>query len=237
MQRIIDIWLEVYFTEPILLILLLLTLIVFVVRRRSLPAFRWLPFYIALFLLVFLGDYAYNILVYPNEQERFQKYQRELNFYTTVLELLVFVSLIDSSLRIPALKRTLRLLTVISLLTFLGIYIFTHVNRGYISYSDLNTIYIIELATLLCSSVFFFIQLFREPPVANLRALPEFWIAIGLSFYCLCTLPLTIANSYFFTSSRGLIYVNLFSIIYVFYIILFSLIIRSMVCQRPETIS
>jgi hypothetical protein len=237
MQRIIDIWLEVYFTEPILLILLMLTLVISIVRRQTLHAFRWLPLYVGLFLLVFLGDYAYNILIYPNEQERFQKYQRELNFYTTVLELLVFVSLIDSSLRIPALKKTLRWLTIICLLSFLGIYVVTHVNRGYISYYYLNTIYIIELATLLCSSVFFFIQLFREPPVSNLRALPEFWIAIGLSFYCLCTLPLTIANSYFFSSSRGPVYVNLFSIIYVFYIILFSLIIRSMLCRRSETIS
>ena len=237
MQRIIDIWLEVYFTEPLLLFLLLLTLIISLARRKELPAFKWLPLYILLFLVVFLVDYAYNILLYPSEQERFQKYQRQLNFFTTVAELLVFSSFIYSSLNLRFLKRILRATIFLSLSCFFVIYILTHVRHGYISYSSLNTIYILELGTLLLSSVFFFVQLFKEPPVPNLRSVAGFWVATGLSFYCLCTLPITIVNSYFFTNTRDLLYTNLFSIIYLFYIILFSLIIRSLQCRQSETIS
>jgi len=232
----VDIWLEVYFTEPLLLVLLLITLIISIIRRKDFPAFRWLPLYLSLFLLVFLVDYAYNILLYPVEQDRFQKYQRELNFYTTIAELLVFTGFIHTSLRKTRFKKILRALVIFCLFCFLIIYIVSHSRHGYISYASLNTIYIIELATLLCTSVFFFVHLFRSPPIANLRSLAGFWVATGLSFYCLCTLPLTIANSYFFTNARGLAYTNLFSIIYLFYIILFTLIIRSYQCRQSEMI-
>lgn len=206
-------------------------------RRKTVPEFRWLPLYLAVFIAVFIADFAYNLFLYPFDQERFQKYQRELNFFSTVVEMLTFVFFIYASLRMVTFRKLLKGLTITCLILFLVIYIRSHISNGYITYFSLNTVYIIELATLLSGCIFFFIQLFREPPVENLRGLPGFWVCVGLSFYCLCTLPITIANSYFFSIARGPVYANLYSIIYLFYIILFSLIIRSFLCQPSRMIS
>ncbi len=235
MERIIQIWQRVYFTEPILIYVLLLTLIVSIMKRRTVPGFRWLPVYLGLFLLFFAVDYAYTIFHFPAHQEQFQKYQREINFYVTVVEMLVFLSFFLSNLRNASVRKMVKYLGAITLTAFLFIYINTHARHGHITYSNLNLVYIIELAALLSCCVLFFIQMFKEPPVSNLRNMPGFWVASGLSFYCLCTLPLTIANSYFFYNARGLIYANLYSIIYLFYILLFILITRSFLCPRPGT--
>jgi hypothetical protein len=233
MDRIFEVWRRVYFTEPIFLNILLVTLIIALVKRRAIPSLRWIPLYISLFLLFFLVDYAYTIFVFPADEEGFQKVQRQINFFITVLELLVFISFFYSQIHIRILRKTLDLLLMVSLAAVAFIYLETHLNHGFITFTQLNRVYIIELATLFFVSLCYFIQLFRETPVENLRDLPGFWIATGLSFYSLCTLPITIANSYFFYQARGMVYTNLFSIIYIFYILLFILITRSFLCRQP----
>ena len=235
MERITDIWVSVYFTEPILLNVILLTFIISIIKRKKQPSFRWLPFYLGIFLLFFLADYAYTILKFPADQERFQRYQREVNFYITFLEMFVFTAFFFSELRSAILRKTLRAVCICTAAIFVLIYANTHLNHGFMTYSRLNIAYIVQLATLLIASAMYFVQLFREPPVSNLRNLPGFWIATGLSFYSLCTLPITIANTYFFQPARERIYVNLYSIIYIFYILLFILIIRSYLCRPSGT--
>jgi len=235
MERITDIWISLYFTEPILLNVMLVTFIVSIIKRKKIPSFRWLPHYLGFFLLFFLADYAYTIFLFPANQDRVQRFQREVNFYITLVEMLVFMHFFLAEVRSIPLKRILRLIRVSAVICFLYVYITTHLDYGFITYRKLNMVYIIQLTALLASSGFYFIQLFREAPVSNLKELPGFWIATGLSFYCLCTLPLTIASSYFFNTDRETVYINLYSIIYLFYILLFVLIIRSFLCRPLKT--
>ena len=236
MNKLIEVWKASYFTDPLLTIVLIILLIIALKKRKNYPQFKLFPIYFALFIILKLEQFIYFPFFYRGVHPAF--YVRLYNYFdclVTLSEFFVFMYFFYSILNGSKLKKIIIALTTVGLIIFFFIIFHDLFSYQKLEYVSLNNIYIIELLILLLSCSFYYIELFRSNPVLKLTNTPDFWVAGGLTFYLACTLPITIIIPYIF-KTNSLLYLNLYSIIYLFYILLFLMTIRAYLCKPEKTI-
>jgi hypothetical protein len=233
MIDIIEDWRKNYFTGLGLLISVLFTLYISLKKRTRYPELKLLPIYLISFILLIFIGYIYDTFLYANG--KFKNYRRLdiiSNYTVTLIELLTFTYYFYFVIKTKKLKILIRTISIVSVTFFslqiLQLFFFTDL----LDIRPLHNLYIAESIILLAICFFYFIELFKSPPVSKLTNTPSFWVSSGLMFYLFGTLPITIITDYVFFTD-WLLYANLFSIINLFYIILFLMIIRGYLC-RPE---
>jgi hypothetical protein len=95
----------------------------------------------------------------------------------------------------------------------------------------LQNCYTAQAIALLILCTLYFFKLFQSPPVLNLLNEPSFWVVTGLTFCLLSTLPFSFYLNTL-VKKNYVLYSQAFSIIYIFYILLFLMIARASICKK-----
>lgn len=105
--------------------------------------------------------------------------------------------------------------------------------------NDLNSstavvwLYTTQVFILLIPAFFYFKKLFQTHMIADISQEPSFWISSGIMLFLLCTMTLSIIES-FFLLHKTYILAKLYPIYYVFYILMFLLFFKAYLC-KPAT--
>ena len=238
MSKLISLWRQTYFTEVLLLIVLLFLIPYSIKRRKGYPQLKLLPIYLMLFVGLQLANYlAFTI---PTGTAYRNKILHALNIYgnyfISMIEFLSFMLFFIHISRLKSIKHVLVFLTYLTLATFGFVGVIQLVFSNSLTDETINDLYLLQLFSFIISCSLYYFDLFKSLPVKKLTSQPNFWIASGLSFYSLCTLPYSLLIEYFRKTSYE-IYLNLYSIIYLLYIVLFIMIIKAYRCKGESAIS
>jgi hypothetical protein len=93
----------------------------------------------------------------------------------------------------------------------------------------LQNLFTLQAICLLVPSILYYRTFFSDvPPAKGIFEVAEFWIVAGISFFMLCTLPVSLFLNFLDSGLRDLLY----GIFYVFYCLLFLAFIRAFWCKR-----
>ena len=236
MKHIYQHWKECFFTELLLVVVILIALCIALLNRKKHRALRYFPYYFICLLAVFVSLYVniYSRKIYAFSLTRFN-FHHYIDYFSTLVELVVFVHFFTIVIENKLFKKV-----SYSLVLFFTIYylIELYLDKRFIRSISETTqarVYTIESLILLLPCFFYFYELFKKPPILNLRQEPSFWIASGLSFFVTCTLPYSLLENYLRQNYLYLM-TALYSVFYIFYILLFLMIIKAYTCRQKEAI-
>jgi hypothetical protein len=151
------------------------------------------------------------------------------DFLFTLIEFCIFMRLFNRVINGPS-KILLTLIELAFLATSFFL-LFTNVKHDGISFvSTLEEIYLIESILLLLPCIMYFIQIFNSIQPLSLIQDGFFWVITGLTFFLISTLPFSYLMNYL-RKENFEIYMYLYSIVYLFYCLLFVMIIRGILCK------
>lgn len=231
MREIYQHWKDCFFTEALLVILLIVALVISIRKRKRHPILRFLPYYFACLILVFLSLYPNmyfeEVFVYSTTKFNFHHY---IDYCSTLIELLVFVHFFSQIIESRLFKKTLFIISALFIAYyFVELLLDRRFSRS-ISETTQSRVYTIESLILLLPCIAYFYQLFKNPPLLKLRQEPAFWVVSGLSFFVTCTLPYSLLENHL---RRNYLYLmtTLYSVFYLFYILLVLMIIKAYSCN------
>jgi len=233
MQELLTGWGRAYFTEPILIIILFITLIVAIKENRRSKMLTPLPFYIISLILVFISGAASTLSKYANyHYALFSGLATYIDYIFTSIEMIIFSSFFYKLLDNRIIKKFIIVSNV--LFCFYFIYMLVKDPEFYKEISEItqSKVYTVEGIILLIICLFYFIELFKKIPYQSLNREPVFWISAGLLFFLACTLPFSLLEVYIQTKLPDQISTS-YSIFYVFYILFSLMIIKAYLC-KPE---
>lgn len=227
-------WRSVYYTEPILLVVLVMTLFVSLKLRKSHKGLILFPFYISFFIVEIFSDYVAAYLYYSKVMN-VKKFNVVcyLDYLLTVFELVTFIVFFQSEINNKKSKKILLYTTFLYCIYFLLELFFDLEFPGSISDNTQSRVYTVEAIVLLSGCGFYFIDLFKNIPFNSIKKEPSFWVATGLLFFLACTLPYSLIENYLRKNYYDLM-LNFYSIFYIFYILLFCMIIKAYLCQQKN---
>lgn len=231
MHEIIADWSHTYFFEPILLLVLSITLIIALKNDKKHAILKSLPFYISSLLLVFLSG-AFVSLSWKLKYHFlfFVGLSSFIDYTFTFIELITFSIFFYQLLNNRAMKK----LIVISnfIFSILFFYMFFSEPSFHNKISDItqSKVYTLEGIILLVFCIFYFFELFKKSLAIQITNEPAFWVSTGLFFFLTCTLPFSLIENYIRNKYPELI-ISYYSIFYIFYILLFSMLIRAYLCK------
>jgi len=233
-NHILKTWESSFYTQPVLLVTLILALVISIRFRKRHKGLILLPYYLILFIIEILSDYVaafiyYNKIFNPKEFN-FVCY---LDYLLTVIELLTFVIFFHSEIKSNKLKRILVLVSSFFCIYFLSEFFLNPEFPSSVSDNTQSRVYTLEAIILLGGCSFYFLEVFRKFPNINIKEESSFWIATGLLFFLACTLPYSLIENYLRKSHYQLM-LNFYSIFYLFYIFLFSMIIKAYLCRQRK---
>lgn len=91
-------------------------------------------------------------------------------------------------------------------------------------------LYTTQVFLLLIPCFFYFRNLFKNTAVIDISNEPTFWISTGITFFLVCTMILSVIES-FFLFQKPHILAKLYPIYYVFYILMFFMFFRAYLCK------
>lgn len=231
MNRVFEIWENSLYTDPVLFIVQIFTFIISIKKFKSSPQLKLIPLY----LILFISFSAINtiMLSHPSSKNKIGEIKFEIigNFTVTFFEFSAFAHYAYVISKNKAFRKAILLLSFIALTMAILLISFPFHASQLITVNTLNNIYIIESILLLIICSFYFIELFSAPAILKLLKTTNFWVSSGLIFYLACTLPFTVLSNYFIQTNVAL-YKNLYSLIYIFYILLFVMITRGYYAER-----
>lgn len=235
MERIIKTWESNYYTEPLLIVMLLLTFWLSVKDRKKHSQLKLLPIYLGSFLLLICLIYYKQVYLFRDISDALSfKIDRVANYIVTLLEFFCFSFFLFRSSSSSKSKKIILLLTIISTAYSFIILFEILQNKNYRKHDPLHSLYTIELVSLLIGCVLHFVELLKTRQTNNFTFSINFWVFCGLAFYCISTIPITIIGGYIFKSDLNL-YETLYSIIYFCYSIFFGMIIRGYM-SKPSSV-
>lgn len=227
MQDLISFWKANYYTTLLLSIVLCVTFIISLKNRKKFQLLKYIPLYtITLFLVCLSSDLhsASHIIT-------FLRLTHYLDYFFTLLELIIFSHFYYYLINNRIIKKTIIPVN----LAFFVFYVYMLVQDESfykaVSEKTQTIVYTIEGLILLLVCLTYFIELFKKPAYLNLKNDPAFWVSTGLLFFLTCTLPFSVLENYI-TNSELISW--LYPIFYIFYILLFSMIIRAYLCTREK---
>lgn len=96
-------------------------------------------------------------------------------------------------------------------------------------------LYTTQTFLLLIPVFFYFMNLFKTTFINDISNTPSFWISAGIAFFLLCTITLSIIET-FFLNHKPLILAKLYPIYYISYILMFFMFLRAYLC-KPNTVN
>jgi hypothetical protein len=91
----------------------------------------------------------------------------------------------------------------------------------------------IQTICILIPCLFHIFELLKNLHIQNLFINPSFWITIGIVLYFYCTLPLFLMLDFAYNKNVNIL--NVYSINYIFYGILYLLTIKAYLCPKRDT--
>lgn len=235
MEKIYERWKTSFFTEAILVALLILTLYVAIRYRRKHEVLKYFPFYIGGLLLVFLSIYVW--LIFPDIDRYIHStfnFINYIDYFFILVELFILSNFFYQSISNKAIRKIMIAFTLLFIpYFFLELYNDKFFPRSISEWSK-SRVYTVESLLLLIPCFIYFYELFKKPPVLDLKNEPSFWIVIGWSFFATCTLPYSLLENYLRKSYSSLM-TQFYSVFFIFYILLFITIIRAYLCKREYT--
>lgn len=232
MKNIIEVWRYNYFIQPLLDIVLIVTLILSIKKRNLFDELKLIPFYLSSFILLMFNTYIYYLFL---ENTRYASFfasiDRYGNYLVSLIEFLTFCYYFYSLARLLILRKAIKIATIICLLLFV-IFFFKIINSTKIGgMIILNNLYKVESGFLMALSIIYLFDNLLSSTADNFRT-PSIWIPAGLlAFLCLSMIP-TITTSTFFLGNIAE-YKEQFAFIYLGYILLFLALIKSYISSKP----
>ncbi len=232
MHRLIHTWEQTYYSELFLLICLLTTLFVSIKYRKVIPELKYLSAYLFAFIILFSStDLDILFRLQPHNVVSFALWSQD--FAVSVIEFFVFSNYLSSIYSNRTTQSKYRTISKTVSILFIILFAYSTYSHIWNHYWPLHLVYCLESIILIIGCITYFHQIYMHPPQHRLKSSSHFWIVTGLVFYLICTIPITIASPYLVEKQHTL-YLNLFSLIYIFYIILFSTIIRAFLCKPQQ---
>ncbi|RYY54435.1 MAG: hypothetical protein EOO09_14455 [Chitinophagaceae bacterium] len=224
-------WQITYYTDIILFVILIVTLVIAFKKRKHIPELKLIRIYLILFIALTASSY-YSISTTQNKTDTLvYKSILPQEYGVAVIEFATFVFYALSITQIALHRILLKWLAGIIPAVFLIFYLLSFVDSVNSQYVVLHYMSLLEELGLLLTCVLYFIELFKNPPKHRLLDSPPFWIFSGLTFYSVCTLPITIIAPHLIIAQKDL-YLRMFSTVYIFYIVLFGMIIKGYLCKQ-----
>ena len=236
MKMILKDWALSYYTQPLLILVLCITLIISIRKRHKYKILNRFPFYIIFLLMVYVTGTASTLSFATKYHPEFfwgltQYTDYGFTIFENVIFSVFFYQLVDNII----MKRIIILLSLVFIL--FSVYMFITA-QGFYQFNfqiTKSTVYTVEGAIMLVISLLYFAELFKKPPNLNLKNEPVFWISTGALFFFAGTLPYSVLENHLIRNYREL-YLPSYSIFYIFYILLFLMIIRAYLCKPEKTI-
>lgn len=232
MNQLIDFFQENYFTSFICLWISVLGLIISILNRKRHEILKYFPYY---FLAHILVNISFSIHDAYFSESRLHSTLLNLNAFVdyalTIMEFLVFIYVFEKT--VIQKSKFLKAIRVLFLALCLFLLFQDLFRYRTLSQSTLHNVFTLQASFLIIACITYYLQIFRLPPHIKLREDPIFWIATGIVFFMICTLPLSLTINYIRTSSM-LLYQQLFPIFYIFYCLLFLMIINAFLCKPAQ---
>lgn len=234
MKEIYQHWKDCFFTETLLVVVLVTTLIISIKKRKRHNLLRYFPLYTVCLLSVFISVYVviYSDKIYSYSVTTFN-FINYIDYLFILVELSILIHFFLSILK----NRNIRKILIFIALVFIPYYLIELFSDKYfprsISETTQSRVYTVESLILLSPCFVYFYELFKKPPTLNLKNEPAFWIVSGWSFFATCTLPYSLLENYLRKSHSNLM-TELYSVFYIFYILLFIMIIKAYSCKKES---
>jgi hypothetical protein len=187
-----------------------------------------LYFFVYLFCQVFFisGDFVYKTKWWLN----YMPLQYTVDFIFTIFEFLIFSIVFYKSF-----QRFYRiiLLVIVSIFLVISFYLlyFDELAFGFLQLSTVENLFLWQSFLLIIPCCLYFHQVFKVLLPFPLISDPIFWVASGLTCFHLATLPFTLLMNYLRSTDFSL-YTSLYSIVYIFYMLLFTSILKAISCRQ-----
>lgn len=236
MEKIYLHWKVCFFTEAMLVILLFAALWISLKNRKRHAEMKFFPFYIAFLLIVFISLYAniYSEKIWNYSITTFN-FHHYIDYISTLFELFVFIHFFVHVISNRWFKKFIIFIAILFTIYYLAELVYDDRFTRSISKTTQSRVYTIQSLVLLIPCIRYFYELFKHPPILNLKQEPSFWIVTGLSFFIISTLPYSLIENYLRKNHLYLM-TALYSVFYIFYIILISMIIRAYTCNPKKSI-
>ena len=232
MDEPINVFEKQFHTDLILLCTLFLTIFVSVKNKKRVRILKYFPLYAVTFSIGLIFN---RLCVNNHVRNRLFPFSTYLDYFLTLLELIIFSNFYYQLIKNQIVKRFI----ILSNLLFVLFFILMRVSdknffeKG-ISESTQSIVYTLEAIILLILCLCYFYELFRKLAIVNLKNDPAFWVSTGLLFFMACTLPYSLLENYmdrYYPNSSHMLY----SLFYLFYIMLFIMVIRAYLCNGEST--
>ncbi len=236
MNGLLQFWINDYFTDLILTLTLIVVFVLSITKGKKHPQFKYFPVYFLSFLILQFFNYSYFI---PDADSTLRNTIARTGYYidwmVTIIEYFAFTyfffSINNNSLKRKVIKWSFIIVTLLASFFVLN----DVLTKSKLSYNSISATYVLESISLILFCYLYFHELFTKFQKTNLLQDTNFWTVTGLTFYSICTLPTTLVLNYYITIDY-LFYAKIFTIIHVFYLLLFVLIIKSFSCKTPKLI-
>jgi hypothetical protein len=233
MQKLINHWSKVHYTEPLLLLVLCIAFVIAIKHRNKYRILRFFPLYMISLILAFI---TFLLPYFIEATKHWLRSPLNISSYAdylfTLIEMIIFSHFYFHLTRIQLVRQ---LIVIVNMIFFLFFIIMFFKEESYfllITERTESIVYTVEAVLLLVICSFYFFELYKKKPYLNLKNEPSFWISTGLLFFLACTLPYSLLENYIAKHYPGFD-ISLYSIFYIFYILLFLMIIRAYLC-KPE---
>jgi hypothetical protein len=216
-------WKLHHYIEPVMCIVLIITLATALTHRKKFATLKFIPLYTIGLLLICVTAAVYQI----NGIHRYLYFAHYLDYTFTLLEMVIFSHFFYQLLTNRIIKKLIVPLNI-SFFVFSIIMMLRDKDFSFtISEQTQRVVYTVEGILLLVLCILCLFELSRKPK--NLAHDPRFWVASGIFIFLACTLPFSIIENYISERHSTLLY----PIFYVFYIFFFLMIIRAYLCPAP----
>jgi hypothetical protein len=232
MEKIYLHWKVCFFTEAILVMLLIAALWVSLKHRKKYVELKFFPLYIGCLLIVFASVYSslFSPIVHYFTITKFN-FVNYIDYFFILIELFIFTNYFLKIITNKRVKKTLFIIAIAFIPYFFSEMYFDKYFPRSISERSQSRVYTVESLILLFPCFIYFYELFKKAPILDLKNEPSFWIVTGWSFFATCTLPYSLMENYL-RDSHSTLMTQLYSVFYIFYTLLFTLVIRAYLCKR-----
>lgn len=204
--------------------------IVFLLRKNKKQATQIFLYYFIGYVILSFVFSASAVVVNKPTRTVLMKVDRFTDYIFTLLEFLVFFLFFKKILERALHRKVLKIAAFVFLLTGVTLFIYDTYSSGLPQLQSVHLLFNLQMISLLVPCLLYYVEIFRIKPTLDLFHEPSFWVTTGLSFFMICTFPLSLSTDYLYKTNE-ILYRNLFSLFYIFYILLFLMIIRGHLCK------
>lgn len=227
MEGLIYLWQSTLYLRPTAIFITFVSIILFFFSKNrygNIP--QPIKFYLIAYFISFI-PVDLTVIIRNRVNRPVRQFVNYIDYLFTFIEFLLFTYYFYSINKNRNHKKILRYLTIMFSITF---FVFSFQLP---SEQAVVRLYTTQVFCLLIPTFFYFKTLFKNTAIINISNDPSFWISTGIAFLSLCTMSLSLVET-FFLSHRPDILVKLYPIYYVFYILMFLMFLKAYSC-KPAT--